>query len=632
MTFMFINARRSTNPQSGSVLILLVVGLAALITVAAFALNSGNLFRDELLVQRAADAGAVEGMRYRIIKGYQYAMNLDIIPEIGKTAAEDIQDQAKAATLETLKRERVTVDEDDIVPTYDINQDSVRVQVNHTNQLFFSGFLGRDSHAVDAHAKVVMQPATIAMILDLSGSMGCPANPATSCECLNTEAGCGTDTKLELLRAAARIFVDKFNPSRDKIAMIVFAGRARTVVPFQSSGFNHRALHDNIDLFNTGPADPANPNALRIGEGTNTNMSDAFMVAYDEILSARSAGYIGATEEVSYLLYTDSSPTAARFYYANPKVGNLAATHPAEPAGYQYDYTQWEVVWYGQDASRRQVYSGPSPLVSTAKLVVLGNPPVDDFTWPYTADGVTIDHRIPWDNVTEASCSALANRPHNVPKDYEDNFKSVFLGCINDTSFRVPGSATVYSGDITTPTSPNTVVVNKFIKYREQYYNSAIAMSDQLRALGGRFYVVSIGQPAEVTDDAYQFCPRCRALPDKYCDFCTDSEYTTHKAECDAWYAANTQNGLCPKATVNGDMMQSNKRKDVLLVRIAADKDSRRGTADFSFTNYMDWTALSNYLDANPRRQGVYMFSDKKEDLERYFVKIAQEIQLRMTE
>ena len=316
-------------------------------------------------------------------------------------------------------------------------------------------------------AEVQREPGNLSLVLDFSDSMNCPTQGACECkgpsrtvECDELAATRTPDTqRVQELRTAVATFLDQFDPTYDRVNFVPFNIRAKVEVGLPASGstFNRQDIIDAVDA-----EDPS----------SSTNLCDGMMTAYEEYADK-------GTTDVTYVVFSDGAPTAARLLFSSSKT-NMESNDQGLGGN---DYLSFAVAWQ-DDANNR--WEGPSTLVKT-----------DSIGYGYDSTEVPVGpagQYIP-------TCAYTQSSEPQVPSNDTNKYDAVFGDCMNDMGFHMPRNSTLsYGSDIRTA-SESTSGKTYELNFREQYYNCAISLGDFLRSEGGSVYTVGLGEGRNLSTD-----------------------------------------------------------------------------------------------------------------------------------
>ncbi|MFN8390168.1 MAG: VWA domain-containing protein [Bdellovibrionota bacterium] len=583
--------------ERGIVIVLVAISIIALFALTGLAVDAANLYRSRLLLQKAADAAVLGGISYPVQRGTS-GMNDDALaaglpgddPEtyrklVERRAQEILEDNLRLAHIAHAPCR--TEDGFEVCASYDSSSRVIAIDLTASVSLYLMQLvpfqmlrLQQFTPQLDlkATAQASRPPAHIALVLDVSGSMGCPSG-SSDCSCMQTQAGCAVRVKIADLVDGVHAFFDYFDIHNDKFGIIPFNTRASPI----PGGFDN--LPANVPLTDAtvqcilAGQQPVQtcidfPPLLR--PAGNTNIADALMEAYEE-MTVRMPARLGTTtpQEISYLLFTDGAPDAGRFLFANPTTAMPVSN--AEGLG-SYDYIHYTVRWQPDVGSW---YSGPSLLVKTTAGLYGNSSPTPPAPDP-SAPGLYV----PQCHQFIDSASGL---PQEVwPPSASADFCKVFDGCLgpvagpSNLGFLLPGQGTPIATDVVCNGSS---VLSRENSWRQQYYNIPVAMSDLMRQDRGTFFVIGLGQQAT--------------------------------------------GGVPPYL----DLSNSELRNDYFLRRIANDfmhavYQAATPDPELSFAGYQSYLALQS--SPNPR-EGEYIATPNSSELRDVFRVMARRIALRLT-
>ena len=541
--------------EQGIILIIFSVVLVVMLGVLGIAIDSGNLYRSQLRLQRAADAGVLAGLAHTILE----KNNLPTEPSLFK---QKIQERAVEVTAENLAQSGIVVDvANDISAVYSIvggiPQLSVSIDADIPLMIMDAvplQIIGMttfpSSQKVAAAAAGSRDIANISLILDVSDSMNCPSSGPCTCltpsrtdDCPTEASNLGTTQRMQELTTAVTAFLDEFDEVTDRISVTGFNTAASLIVPFKRDGGGNLDMGFDKAAINTQVGN-LNPAGL-------TNHCDAIMTAFKEVQAVD----LHQDGEVAYLFFTDGAPTAGRFLLSDTNPG--MDIHDPDSFG-DHDYMSYGIAWYDDVAATTTF--GPSPLVKQGSIAFGATalePPAGS---------------VP---ACDAQGTALQSNVGQHPAE--------FTQCITTFEAHMPGDSTVtFGGDY------GAMTPNEFLRFREQYYNCAIVLSDHLRQNRGTVYVVGLGEADTDVSDIYQ----------------------------------NTDD--------------AHARKDFLLTRVANDyteayriptKNAVSPLPDGTFQGYTDYSNLQQLTDP---REGDYLATPTAEQLTALFKKAAVKIQLKL--
>ena len=478
--------------ERGAYFVLMTAGFVMLLAVAGLGFDLANIYYQRLLIQKAADAGIVAGLGYRVDAGP------------GATAAD-----VNAKALQIARLNMLLIYDDtylsnyvtfavNYVPTGPGAADSISVTItNNKVGLFLLDKLPLGTSSLGfqqftAQATGHLSAARVAMLLDLSGSMCC--NAAGTGNCMATGGpGCAVapNRKSDRLKDAAVTFLGKFKDGFDSISL----------VPYNITAKVTRSITSSYDK----AAWTADVNGLANTPVSDTNPSDALIRAYQD---AQPSGWLG-TQDMSWVFFTDGAPTAARFLaetsgFRFPSSGsdpfNLG---PAANPPWA-DYYNFKDEW---NDGIQPPYKGPSALIRTdlcsaADPRCTVPPWTTDFApsdWMYLPYGFTHGNPRGFDGTTAPGMAPCSHHysSNSVQPTLWHNLTDCFLDDGTDLGFtlRVPFDTNRQYGGNVPMTSE---------RFAEQHYNATLAIADQARSQRGTFYVIGLGQrtPGMVTNGA----------------------------------------------------------------------------------------------------------------------------------
>jgi hypothetical protein len=388
---------------------LILLGL--FLTFTAFALDLGNCYLWVLRLDKAARAGSLAGLGFRGIQGWTYVSS-----PAGTSA---LINATKLAVQDNLRAYGFTLDPNNITVTYDSSGDSISVTIRHNPSTVLIGKLDRilnfgfnsqtdaggnptplsSTLSIQRQHQANLNTANVVLIIDVSGSMLCPAVGSCACRLSNT---CNpANSKLARLVVAVQRFAQHFNPNRDRIAVIPFNLAAQRLFSF-TDGRTLRTATNRLPIPN-GNGTPGNllaansmtaetfltttggilDQALRNLAGSNTNHCDALTEGIFE-LEGVSGTLFGAENSANpatdrknlqpfVVLFTDGAPNAMRGIF---KPGDIPPGHCKEYRGnFNWvnagncatdDFYHYAIEWVTADGGGTKYYRGPGPFVERA--------------------------------------------------------------------------------------------------------------------------------------------------------------------------------------------------------------------------------------------------------------------------
>jgi hypothetical protein len=461
--------------ERGATLLVFLVVLLSLLTLSGLAVDSGNLYSTQLAVQTAADAGALAGA----------ALKVRLLTATGQQAA----DAAKDILDVNLRLRGISNYVLNPPPQWKAAKNQMSVSITVPTRLLLMGAIpgiGSNVRNVSAQAVAEVLPANVAIILDTSESMACPAepNPADgACSCApNCDQTVGS-SKIGALKKAVNQFVDLFDPGRDRMSLTAIGTGAEVLVKMKKNNFT--------------PADIKKAVNSLIAQGA-TNTCDGFLRAY---LDAKNAVQKNGSTPVAYVYFSDGAPTAARFWFKKAmKINEHGPNYKKNHKGIDYDYLSWGLT--------RPNSSG----IATAVASQFYETPPDDSSKQYYWQPRLLDKPDP--RVPPALDMGNSGEP-----DYKPYCESSPSYCVNPDNpvahlqAAVPDGFEILLPDMTTSSklgynwkSNGTYDWAKWgaLDHLRLYSDCSLVMSDLLRDEGGIFYSIGYGLQAQKSPDPYQ--------------------------------------------------------------------------------------------------------------------------------
>ena len=572
--------------ERGAMLIVCLFGIVALLAVAGLAIDAGNLYRSRIWLQKSADAAALAGIGYTIERGTT-GLSADASAEGFGTGDVDrikklVEIRSDEILRENLRLVGLTASPctnssgENYCSNYDVATRTLGVNVTaNVNLLVMDlvpfSMIGLNSVAklvqITAEAQSERPSANVELVLDVSASMGCPADSATDCGCRTPGNGpCQAPLKIDRLIDGVVQFAEFFDVDKDKLGVVPFNMRGMSV-PDGLAGtvgtiIDRHAVQcvlsgQSLDDCGLDPSvEPRGP----------TNVCDGLIAAYEEV---RLKGVVDK-EDIAYLVFSDGGPTAGRFLFANAP--GLPINDPESFGNSAKDYTHYMVQQTPSDGS--QGFYSPSLIAKTDRLWF-------QYLSPYPPAGASPGDVVPiCHNYSVNGSKSERGGPQN-----SEDFCKPFDGCINDLSFRLPHDTTIYDAGFKCNGSD---VRSREDSWRQLYYHCALAMADYMRTKRGTFFVVGLGPDKPITADPYQ------ALDD---DMSRKDVFLTR--------IANDYMHSVSQRTEDGDQPMPEFTFD-------------------QFKKYDDWNSQSL------NRQGEYEASPEAGDMNRIFKRMAKRIQLRL--
>jgi hypothetical protein len=329
--------KQQPSNEFGFMQITLVVLMGLFLTMAALALDLGNLYLWRLRAQKAAHAGAMAGLGYRINNGWTTTITRVGINALNQVATQAVQDNFTMYGSAASPGVSTTFSQKDDIVTVSVTYNAPTFFVGRLNNFFNFG-LTSDSTTVSLRgiqSSAQLNPATIVLLLDVSGSM---------------------TSNIQILIDAASTFVKQFNPNTDRISIIPFNIGAQVQYALNPTGFDNVAMLSYLQT-------------LAGTTKSNTNHCDALTEAILDLQKV--APQISPTNTLirpSIVFFTDGAPNALRatFSQVHPQ-GVIGGPHDQD--GYLYT-----VEWFDGSTTTPYAYRGPGPVVFRPSLATATNP------------------------------------------------------------------------------------------------------------------------------------------------------------------------------------------------------------------------------------------------------------------
>ena len=372
--------------------IMFIVVLGLFLTFAAFALDLGNMYLWRLRIDKAARAGALAGLGYRGLQGWT-----NVRP--GGAGNGNLITTTQQAVQDNLNTYGLSLAAGNITVAYNDTTDAIAVTVNHSPSTLLVGKLngilgwGFNSAApvgtflVSRQHQANLNRANVVLMIDVSGSMLCPATG--DCACRATNSCGGVPTKLDQLIDGVQRFAQQFNPNRDRIAVIPFNLAAQRLYSFDTNNTaatfgqatnrtrNAALLTKTAENFLTDRT--LLSSVLTSLAGSNTNHCDALAEGILELetLSNHLFGPdTGAdTEDRRQLqpfvvFFTDGAPNAMRGIFSTSDIAsngcdtyNAGTRTPGQACG-STDFYHYALEWVTTAGATTFQYRGPGPFVA----------------------------------------------------------------------------------------------------------------------------------------------------------------------------------------------------------------------------------------------------------------------------
>jgi hypothetical protein len=479
----------------------ITIGLLLSFSAMVIDVGQGYLWKQRL--DRAARAAALAGLGFRGLTGWEHCNS--------SAGSAELTEVVKSVGVENLSSYGDLPSSPTITSQYTGATDTLKVTIALTGKSFLAGRLanvvgfslgnsaGGGTTTVYGTHSAQLNPAYIALLLDVSGSMGCPSGSANlPCTCRLTGSCTGPLRTDDLARGVDK-FRKFFNPKRDVVAVIPFNLAAHVTFPMTVGG--------TVTPFETGrngTTFDAQISAAQLKNLTksNTNICDALIRAieqFDELAADPSfAGRQKVTISPTVVLFSDGAPNAFRGIFTNTNTTKLAANTDA----YQYS-----LEWY--DGSK--TYRGPGPIVP--RTLVNGVPAL-------------FGHPIGNGSVAPASttpCGPVVADPRYFQSVLDTSAtppSGQTSGCLTSLNFKLPiNSATpvtisgVPFSDIASTyvdqnwsgiTPPVSGTIN-YQNFDQLPYYCSIAAADYIRStFGGTLFTIGLGPAAPICDDPMQ--------------------------------------------------------------------------------------------------------------------------------
>lgn len=638
--------------SSGYVLVLFALVLGVLVSIAGVAVDIGNLYIIRNRLERAAKAGALAGVGYRSLRGWDYfATYAAGAPTLKSTkdelfgvisgvvranmqAAFSAPSDASAAEVAEPSTVTGNLGNLTVLPTftplppnnntnfYNASNDTFTARVTYNAPTFIIGRLsaalgaatcpldirdGKYRCPITVTETAQLEKAVVALLLDTSGSMNCPANNALGCTCRTSTTPCSsTGRVIDALVTALAGFRSFFNPYRDYI----------TVIPFNLAAFNSfsivlgtAASGPPISFGNTQARydDFMNNKTSLAGliPKSNTNICDAFIEAIAELKRINNL----ADFHPFVIAFTDGAPNAFRGEFLGGvdtagAVGNLTRdNNPATSTGLTNDWYQYGLEW-STATTPLTTYRGPGPLVN--RQLVGGKPRLFDHIISSTTGIWPTSPTLP-SNVCGQAYSESAQHPAIL------NFNATpvvpIKGCLSNLNFKIPGTggtASVNGVQI----DPDGSAATKF-NYAKLPYYCAIEAADYIRsnlAAPATVYTIGVGNPGSANcQDPFENVDNPLIRKDNFlARVALDPETLTESA-------GNFT------VTPNSKFDFQSTRSNVQICNLATSPGQAVG-----------YTPGSNTKKTTPDVQGEYFATSNADELRTLFSIIAKQILLRL--
>lgn len=505
---MHLEKRRSYK-QSGYVMVLFALSLAAFLTLAAMAVDLSILYAWRLRVERAAKAAAFSTIQYRSLRGWDYFFDAaSSAPDKFESDAlrEEMRTFLRNAVANNLRtsgsyddaRLQIQAGQIGLNSFYDGTTDALNFTVSYQAPTYFIGRLlpllsdvdPQDFYTVSHSNAASLDPASVALLLDVSGSMNCP-NSDCSCRVAGA-SGITCDSNLATINdlvAALAEFKRFFNPFHDYIA----------VIPFNLAATKSFAIVSGTAMLpfgsNTARLNSFNTATSRTGLApqSNTNICDALIQAIDEFrqIDAIEANQAARTRKFT-ILFTDGAPNALHGVFSPPVTFSNSAA-----SGVSNDWYQYSLEWR---TAAGLLYRGPGPLVQPSATSSLFNFTISSSAVAPTGSqvcGPTVSDSSSFQHVLNRNATG-GTTPN--PRGCLGGDSGLPVGTI---AFSIPGTDG-QAGVSNVPIDANGGDVTRFNYARLPYY-CAIEAADWLRSeFKSPVFTIGVGPSGADCNDPFE--------------------------------------------------------------------------------------------------------------------------------
>lgn len=480
----------------------------SLLLVIGLAIDAGNLYRARLAMQRAADSASLAAINYITVYGSMQAeqdagvlqasndaKKAAITPLLTTRAQSIVRANLAGAGYPSTATNPISVS-GEYLPAGDPAAQSTsayeyRVSVTKKIDYLLMGLLlpaNSDKRQISVTSTARRRVANVALLIDVSDSMNCPAEG--SCDCLRSSTSgpgsCPSPTKMDKLLEGVGLFLHHLDMSIDRIAIVPYN--------MQANVLNKQSLRA------LGISWPDNPPPSLIDDiigairalyvpGSNTNLCNALITSQSYV---RASLGVPQGEPVAYVLFSDGGPTAGQFLFndAKPQLAPF-------PSPGIWDYTSTSIAWVDSSHNARP---GPGLLVQTGMYPI---------NYPLAYPTLNNNSLQPNPIATISKCTnPNLTYPPRVARDsdLEAATQFVFQPCLNSFRAYVPGGKDTpskwYDGNYKTEAGSQPGTAN----WRETYYNCAIELADFIREDKGTFFTIGLGEVNDAVDpdDPYQ--------------------------------------------------------------------------------------------------------------------------------
>lgn len=211
--------------EKGIYTVFTAVVLVALLYLLGLAIDSGKLEIDRTLLQRASDAASVVGGS-----------------RIGVISSTEVEELSSLVALDNFESVNGQGSAREVVSEV-INSNEVSVKISSTFDTFFSGKVvrGNSNWNLSRTSSAIKRPVAVVLVLDVSGSMTETAKGDYNCDEV-----CGPESRLQVLKRAAKAFVEEFDQEKDAFSVVTFSDFSEVVYPI-STPFSQDDINSRID-------------------------------------------------------------------------------------------------------------------------------------------------------------------------------------------------------------------------------------------------------------------------------------------------------------------------------------------------------------------------------------------------
>ena len=626
--------------------------MGVLFSIAGVAVDMGKLYIVRISLERAAKAGALAGVGYRSLRGWNYFSNYEAGGVTLKTTErEELFNlifqvmkenmQGRLAVLLDPTKASDFADNTTFTNTnfYDPQTDTFTINATYQAPTFIIGRLGAALGAapcpkatdgkyrcpVTVSEKAQLNRAVVALLLDVSGSMNCPSTGSPNCACRTSTTPCpSTGRVIDALVAALKEFRGFFNPIRDYITVIPFnlaafnsfpivLGTAASGPPV-SFGSDQIRYTDFINKTNSGDDPTKPPNPLGLIPKSNTNICDAFIEAIAELKRITNL----ADFHPFVIAFTDGAPNAFRGEFTGAVVNTAAPTTLGDlrrdnnltqtSTTLTNDWYQYGLEW-STATTPLTTSRAPGPLVN--RQLIGGKPRL-------------VDHIISSTTGIWPTSSKVCGQAYSVSAQHPAilNFNATttpvvpIKGCLSNLNFKIPGTGVPagmpgIAGVSGVPIDLNGSAATKF-NYAKLPYYCAIEAADYIRgnlAAPATVYTIGVGNPGTTTNcqDPFENVDNPLIRKDNFlARVALDPETLTESA-------GNFT------VTPNSKFDFQSTRSNVQICNLATSPGQAVG-----------YTPGSNTKKTTPDVQGEYFATQDANELRTLFATIAKQILLRL--